>query len=151
MRLSCWTVIQMRLTDCCGCIVLNWYPPCCTLHLNEIQTVMTEIKSLHLLLHLRLTLVFQFWGLCHPSSRLSLSSIVGNISHYNSSSRTGCHLGALCSVFVGYGSCFWELDREQAKGLFPSVQSLLQRDRDSAHRSLGTEREDRRCGWEGRT
>lgn len=92
-------------------------------------------------------------GLCHPSipHLLSLSSIVGNISHYNSSSRTGCHLGALCSVFVGLGSCFWESDREQAKGLFPLVQSLQQRDWDSAHRSLSTGREDRRCGWEGRT
>lgn len=93
-------------------------------------------------------------GLCHhPLSPqlLSLSPVVGNISHYNSSSRTGCHLGALCSVFVGFGSCFWESDREQAKGLFPLVQSLLQKDWDSAHRSLCTGREDRHCGWEGRT
>lgn len=44
---------------------------------------------------------------------------MGNVSHYNSSGRTGCHLGALRGVFVGHGSCFGELDGERAKGLFP--------------------------------
>lgn len=55
------------------------------------------------------------------SSSPVLCSIVGNISHYNGGGNTGCYLGALYCVFVGHWSCFWETDREQAKGLFPSV------------------------------
>lgn len=47
---------------------------------------------------------------------------MGNISHYNSSRSAGCYLGALFCVFVGHQSCFWESDREQAKGLSPSVR-----------------------------
>lgn len=60
-------------------------------------------------------------GLSHPLNPPLLSYLMGNISHYNSSSRTGCHLGALCCVFVGLGSCFGESDREWTKGLFPST------------------------------
>lgn len=40
-------------------------------------------------------------------------SVVGNASRYNSSSCMCCHLGALCRVFVGHGSCFCESGTER--------------------------------------
>lgn len=62
---------------------------------------------------------------------------MGNISYYNRSGCTGCHLVASCCVFVGHDGCFWESDGEQAKGLFPSVRSLLQRVQLIDHCALG--------------
>lgn len=60
----------------------------------------------------------------------------------------GCHLGAVCSVFVGHGSCFWELDREWAKVLF-SLSTVPAAERPGFSSSITVQWEGGQTPWVG--